>query len=294
MKIATKFNLVLIMVFTLSLGVTGFFAYEILQKNAHDEVVQHANMMLESALAVRNYTVKEIRPLLKEKMVHEFLPQSVPAYAATQSFNKLQKLHPEYSYKEATLNPTNLRNRAVEWESDVIQKFQRNMDREQITGIRGTPTGKALFLARPIRIGNAGCLVCHGTPADAPETMLVKYGKSNGFGWKMNEVVGAQIVTVPMAYPIQKTNEAFLSFMLLIAGIFLFLIIVLNLMLKRLFINPVVRMSEIASQISMGDMSAAEFAEGGKDEISLLATSFNRMRRSLAKAISMIEGNTTR
>ena len=294
MKITTKFNLVLFTVFTLSLGVIGYLSYEVLKKNTRDEVMQHAGMMLESAMAVRSYTVKEIRPLLQDQMAHEFLPQTVPAYAATQSFNKLRTLHPEYSYKEATLNPTNLRDRAVDWEADIIREFQANMERPEISGIRETPTGKTLYLARPIHIKNAGCLTCHGVVSDAPETLLARYGKNNGFGWKMNEVVGAQIVTVPMSYPIQKAKEAFITFMASVAGVYLFVVFVLNWMLRKLFIKPVVKMSEIANQISMGNMSAPEFKEGGKDEISVLATSFNRMRRSLVKAISLIEKNTTR
>ena len=155
-------------------------------------------------------------------MAHEFLPQTVPAYAATQSFNKLRTLHPEYSYKEATLNPTNLRDRAVDWEADIIREFQANMKRPEISGIRETPTGKTLYLARPIHIKNAGCLTCHGVVSDAPETLLARYGKNNGFGWKMNEVVGAQIVTVPMSYPIQKAKEAFITFMASVAGVYLF------------------------------------------------------------------------
>ena len=32
--------------------------------------------------------------------------------------------------------------------------------------------------------------------------MLDLYGIANGFGWKMNEIIGAQIVSVPMTVPI--------------------------------------------------------------------------------------------
>lgn len=294
MKLVAKFNLVLIGVCSAGLGIAGYLSYSILQKNARQEVVQHAGMMMEAALAIRSYTVKEIRPLLTLQMTREFLPQTVPAYAATQSFDKLRKNHPEYSYKEATLNPTNPRDRATDWETDIVEAFRNNPDQSQIINERNTPTGKVLFLARPISIKNAGCLTCHSNVQAAPKTMLAKYGDANGFGWKMNEIVGAQIVTVPMTYPIEKARHAFTTFMGSLSGIFLFIIIVLNIMLRAIVIRPVTRMAQISDQISMGNMDADEFKETGNDEISVLGAAFNRMRRSLGKAMNMLEDQETK
>jgi len=288
-KLTTKFNLILVLVLSISFIVCAYFSFNILQRNAKREVVKHAGMMLEAALAIRGYTVSEIRPLLAEQMQHTFLPQSVPAYAATQSFNKLRKKHPQYSYKEATINPTNLRNRATDWETDIVQEFSNNRKRKEVTGVRQTPTGPVLFLARPIQIKKQGCLTCHSTRSLAPATLLAKYGGANGFGWKLNEIVGAQIVTVPMSLPVQKANEVFVTFMLLLVGVFLFIIIVLNIMLKQIIIKPVMRMAVAANQISMGKFDTPEFDESGKDEVAILSASFNRMRRSLQKAIKMLQ-----
>jgi len=288
MKITTKFNLVLFGVLIVSILITGFFSYKVLRDNAREEVIQHAGMMLESALAIRSYTVTEVRPLLKEKMIYEFLPQSVPAYAASQSFNTIRRKHPEYSYKEATINPTNLNNRAVDWETDIIRAFQQTRQKE-ITGIRLTPTGKSLFLARPITIKKEGCLTCHSTPSNAPATLIAKYGSNNGFGWGLNQIVGAQIISVPMSVPIEKANHAFITFMGSVLGVYVFIIIVLNIMLRSLFIKPIMRMADLANQISTGKMMSTDFEENGNDEIAVLGTSFNRMRRSLVKAISLIE-----
>ncbi len=289
MKLTTKFNLTLTFVLSISFIICAYFSYNILQGNAKREVVKHAGMMLEAALAIRGYTVTEIRPLLSAQMQHTFLPQSVPAYAATQSFNALRKKNSQYSYKEATLNPTNLRNRATDWETDIIQEFSNNKQRKEVTGVRNTPTGPILYLARPIQIKKQGCLTCHSSAASAPATLLAKYGNANGFGWKMNEVVGAQIVTVPMSVPVQKANEAFVTFMLLLIGVFLFIIIVLNIMLKQIIIKPVMRMAVAANAISVGKFDTPEFDESGKDEVAILSASFNRMRRSLQKAIQLLQ-----
>lgn len=289
MSLTAKFNLVLFAVFSLGLAVTGFLSYSILQANARNEVVERAGLMMESALAVRGYTIDEIRPLLADKMKKEFLPQTVPAYAATQSFNKMREKHPDYAYKEATLNPTNPQNRPVAWEEDIIKEFRKHADHGEIIGIRPTPTGDSLFLARPIQIKNQGCLICHSTVDVAPKTMLARYGNANGFGWKLNEVVGAQIVSVPMSVPFEVARQTFATFMVSLFMIFAALIVILNLMLRAIVINPVTRMSQIADQVSKGDLEAAELPETGRDEISVLAASFNRMRRSLVKAMKMLE-----
>ncbi len=292
MRIATKFNLVLISIVSLALIGAGFFSYKLLQANAQREVVDHAGMMMETALAIRGYTVSEVRPLLKAQMQHTFLPQSVPAYAATKSFDALRKKpkHREYSYKEATLNPTNPLNRATDWENDIIRAFRDGAAKDQIMTIRETARGPLLHLARPIKIKKAGCLTCHGRADDAPASMLALYNsRTNGFGWKLNEVVGAQIVTIPLAVPREAANKAFIKFMLVMIAIFIFMIIALNVLLRKIIIKPIIRMAKQANEISMGQMTSPEFDEAGKDELSTLGMSFNRMRRSLQKAIRMLE-----
>ena len=292
MHIATKFNLVLISISSLALVGAGFFSFKLLQDNAQREVVDHAGMMMETALAIRGYTVSEVRPLLKAQMQHTFLPQSVPAYAATKSFESLRKQpkHQEYSYKEATLNPTNPLNRATDWENDIIRAFRDGASGKQVLTVRETARGPLLHLARPIKIKKQGCLTCHGRADDAPESMLALYNsRTNGFGWKLNEIVGAQIVTVPIAVPREAANQAFMNFMLIMVSIFVFMIIALNILLRKIIIKPIIQMAEQANEISMGQMTSPEFNEAGKDELSILGTSFNRMRRSLQKAIRMLE-----
>lgn len=289
MRLATKFNVVLITVLLFGFAVTGFSSYTILQKNARQEILDRAGIMMESAHAMRSYTVSEIEPLLKLQIKRRFLPQTVPAYAATQTFNALREVHPEYTYKEATLNPTNPRDRAVDWENDLIQQFRNHPQLTELVGERDTPNGRSLYFARPIKIKEPACLVCHSTPEAAPVSMIKLYGDANGFGWQLDEVLGAQIITVPMSVPIKHANEAFLTFMGALGGVFVFIIIVLNILLRAVVTKPVTKMAHIADEVSKGKQNAPEFAEGGKNEIAVLGASFNRMRRSLEKAMNMLE-----
>jgi protein-histidine pros-kinase len=245
--------------------------------------------MMESALAQRAYTSSQIKPLLETQMKYAFLPQSVPAYAATEVFTALRQKFPEYSYKEATLNPTNPRNRAADWESDIIRQFREGRVKDEVVGERETPTGPSLYLARPLQIKSAACLTCHSTVDAAPRTLLDRYGNANGFGWQMNEVIGAQVVSVPSEVPLTRANHAFRTFMLSLTGVFVFIFVALNLMLSTIVIRPVTRLAAIADQVSLGATGVPEFAIRGRDEIAELAASFGRMRKSLAKAMSMLD-----
>jgi HAMP domain-containing protein len=280
---------VLIVVLVIGLVGIGYVSRTILQENARREIRDQAAVMMEAALAMRSYTVSEIKPLLTLQIKRQFLPQTVPAYAATQTFEKLREKHPEYSYKEATLNPTNPRDRAVEWESDIIEAFRNNDGMNEVFGERDTPTGRSLYFARPIQITNPACLSCHSTVDAAPASMVERYGPANGFGWNQDEIVGAQIVVVPMSVPIKHADEALIQFMTALGGVFVAIIVILNIMLRAIIIRPIKRMAVIADDVSKGNMDAPEFTEGGGDEISVLGTSFNRMRRSLDKAMKMLE-----
>ena len=289
MGLRLKFNLVLLLVFAAGMAVSAWVSHSLLDSNAKQETLRNAGLMMESALSVRGYTVSQIRPRLESQLAETFLPQTVPAYAATEIFNALQVKYPDFTYKEATLNPTNPRNRAVEWESDVIQKFRANPGIPEFTGERETPTGRTLYIARPITIKDAACLQCHSVPAAAPASMIKIYGPNNGFGWKHLETIGAQVVSVPMSVPLAHAQRTFNTFMLSLGGIFVATFVVLNAMLSWLIIGPISRMSSVADKVSTGNFDVPEFASRSGDEIGVLANSFNRMRRSLRKAIKLLE-----
>jgi protein-histidine pros-kinase len=289
MGLRLKFNLVLIAVFLVGFAAAGMISRQLLQDNARDEVVRNARLMMETALSARSYTIGQIKPLLDPRLDEVFLPQSVSAYAATEILSAVQKKHPGYSYKEATLNPTNPRDRTTDWEADIVNQFRQDGAVKELISERSGATGRLLYIAHPIQITNAACLACHSVPAAAPPSMLKIYGEANGFGWKHNEIVGAQVVTVPMEVPVQNADRALKAFLTSLAGVFVLVFVVLNIMLSWMIVRPIRRMSQAADQVSTGDFNVPEFAEGGRDEVAVLGGAFNRMRRSLDKAMQMID-----
>jgi len=291
MKLLLKFNLVLLLVFAIGIGATAVVSRDLLQRNAREEIYAAAKLLSDSALAVRDYTSNNIAPLLETQIRYEFRPEMVSAFSAIEVLKNLRAAHPEYKqflYREATLNPTNPADKAVDWENDVISGFRNGSLQAPLLGERDTPSGRMLFLAKPLKAG-AACLRCHDTAEVAPRTMIEKYGSAGGFGWKVGEIIGAQIVQVPAASALARAEVTFRVFMAALAGVLLAIALTLNGLLWWMFIRPVTRISALADQISLGEVDAADFVARSRDEIGALAQALSRMRRSLVQAMRMLE-----
>jgi len=288
----TKFNLVLITAFLVGLAVASFLTWQITTEDAKRQMLNEASLIMRSGTAVRGYTSKEINPLISDQMAVRFLPHSVPSWSAQTVLRDLQKDFPDYSYKEAALNPTNPSDRATNWESDVINAFKRDPKLAEFVGVRDTPTGQFLTFARPFRLADKNCLACHSTPAAAPPTMVDLYGNGNGFGWTLGDVIGAQIVSVPMSVALDRANHSLFAFMAALSAVFLITLIVLNVLLHFFILKPIQRITGLARDVSAGKTDVPEYPVKGKDEIASLGRSFNLMHRSLQNAIRMLEGST--
>ena len=119
--------------------------------------------------------------------------------------------------------------------------------------------------------------------------MIKKYGSAHGFGWNAGEVIGAQIVSVPMTVPEAAAGRTFKTILYYMAGVFLLTLLVLNIVIALIVARPVSQLSKMADQISQGNLEVSGAQVGGSREISTLAASFERMRLSLVKAMRMLE-----
>jgi len=227
MKLLAKFNIILIITFLIGLLISALYSYKLTNDNALKQVTDQAELIMQQALAVRSYSVKEVRPLVKGD-TSKFHPQTVPAYAATQVANIVRKDRPNYIYKEAVFNPTNLRDQATIEEKAIINGFIQDSSLKKQVGTISSVDGKSLFVAYPIKITNRACLTCHSKPGNAPAAMRAIYGDKNGYGWKLNEVVGTQLVSVPFKLPAELAKKTFYSFLISLTLVFVTLFIVIK------------------------------------------------------------------
>ncbi len=212
----------------------AWYNNQVIQANSLEQVTEQAEILLEQINALRTYTVKEVRPLtqLTTNKDETFHPQSVPAYAATQVANLFAETRPEYSYKEAVFNPTNVRDKAAPWEETVINQFINDPDKDKIVGNRIVDSKKSLYIAKPIRITNPACLECHSTPEAAPASMVAQYGSERGFGWELDEIVGTRMIIVPFTLPEKLAGKTFNAILISLGAICLIVLIVFNIVLR--------------------------------------------------------------
>jgi HAMP domain-containing protein len=290
MKLLAKFNLILLLVF----GAGGFlisqFAHSYLIGDAQDAVQAQERLMMASARSVREYIADDVSPLLQQNPRHHlrFLPETVPFYGTTTTFAHLRKEYPDYTYKESALNPTNPEDRVTGWEADIVDWLRDHPTEPERTGQRNTPMGPALYLATPIK-ATKECLECHGAPAGAPKSLLAVYGSANGFGWKENEIVGAQIVSVPLSVPVANADRAYHRLLLYLVLTMLVATGALDAGVYWFVIRPLRVVSDTADRVSRGEKDVPAVKIKGRDEIASVAASFNRMQVSLAKALRMFD-----
>ena len=294
MSLRLKVNFAFVIIFGIGLIITTALSFAAEFQQAQERILHDAEVLLSIVLSTRSYTVQQVRPLLAEQNETTFLPQTVPSYAAQETFLLFKEEFPEFSYREAALNPTNPRDLANSWEVDVIQQFISDPSIDHLTDRRQTTNGEIFYLARPIRITNEACLACHSTPDAAPQSMIEVYGRTNGFGWKLNDVVGAQILTLPTDLATRTAWESTLTFFISLVSVFTLALIFLNLTLNRVFLRPLRSLADAAESYSKGDLTLPEFTTTRQDDVGRLEKAMNRLRRSLDTLLSLTEQQESR
>jgi protein-histidine pros-kinase len=279
----------LISIFMLSLigGVGGF--YVLLRNQAMEEAQHRAQILLSSALAVRNYTTTRVLPAFRNLPPDRFHEETVPSFAAQTVFRSVSAGASAYTYREPALNPTNISDRASPFEVELIRRFRDDPKLTEVTGVRADGAERLFYLARPITIKSEACLLCHDTPDRAPPAMLVKYGSSNGFGWRMGETVGIQLLTVPVTEQFRSTLELV---GLLAAGlltIFAIAYLALTISLEAMVVGPLNRLTKAADAASRASDARVPLPKSGAQEVRVLAEAIERLRLSLGKALSQLE-----
>lgn len=288
MGLKTKINLALLAACLVGLAIGTVVLRQVFVDNVRGQVLQNARIMMTEADAIRRYTADRLVELLPAQRDGKFVAETVPDFAAKTTFHDFQTAFPGYDYREPALNPTAPSDRAAAWEAEIIQTFRNHADNKELVVERNTPFGPTLNLARPITVDQTACFRCHSFPVAAPAALTASYGTSNGFGWKFNETIGAQVISVPMAAAFKSERAAVISFAIILAGIFAVFFVVLNVLLHYSVIAPIKHISAMADAVSLGEECGEFPVKAGKDEVASLSQSFNRMRESLRHAMAMM------
>lgn len=289
LKLKQKFTIILILILIGGITLVGIALAEVLYQSAEEQITSEALILIETMESVRHYTNTQVKPKLFDRLGTEFLAQAVPTYSALQVFETFRKRQNDQNFflKEATLNPINLSNKADSFETELIEQFLKQQDTTELRGFRSFPGQQSFYIARPITVSEQSCLECHGSPNTAPKSLVERYGSTNGYGWKLNEIVGAGIISVPASEVINGARHSFFLIMGIVSIVFIAVIFLVNVMLNRHVIRPLKRMARSAQEVSMGYMDA-EFDPSCNDEVGEIAKAFTRMKLSLEVAMDRL------
>lgn len=296
LRLGTQFTLLLTLIFLGGIILSGVTLSQAMQRKAEDEVSTKAELLTQTMNAVRTYTSENVAPLLQKQLEisPKFISETVPAYSALTVFENFrsQPEHRDYIYREATLNPTNPRDKADEFEAKLVEQFRQQPDMKKLSGYRTMDGVNLFFTARPLSVKKESCLQCHSTPDKAPKSQLASFGDQGGFGWQLNEIVAAQTIYVPSDQVFQRGQQYLGLTMGIFASIFAVVVLVINRLLKRRVIHPLDQLTTIAHSLTTDTMTAEQVSEFNSprivkvarraDEPGQLARAFQHMAREVA------------
>ncbi|GFE68801.1 DUF3365 domain-containing protein [Chroococcus sp. FPU101] len=296
LKLGTQFTLLLTIVFLIGIIVSSLILWQTIQHEAEADIARKSELLMQTMNSVRSYTDNYVSPLFKEQLTtsKEFVRESVPAFAAREIFERFRD-RPEYHsffYKEAAPNPTNTRDQADEFETKIVAHFQLQPDLKSLSDYRVVDGKKLFYVARPLVMKQSSCLQCHGNPKNAPKSLINTYGSQNGFDWRLNDVIAAQILYIPADEVFQHRQRYLTLIMLIFGSVFMIALLSLNGLLKRRVIQPIKQLTAIASQITGGRITSAQIkafdsprmmkVAQRSDEPGQLARSFQRMAHEVS------------
>jgi len=186
-------------------------------------------------------------------------------------------------------HPTNAEDLPTELEAAIIERFKSNPKLQEVSGDDINPILPFHYTARPLTVTSASCLRCHATPDQAPISLINAYGPKNGFGWKVGEIIGAQIVKVPMNEIVEKKDEIKKSLLVLIIACLVALALVMFYALDYLLVRPLAKFTVVADSASQSPNSTTFPKSSSVEELNRLQRSLERLRVSLLVAINLVQ-----
>jgi PAS domain S-box-containing protein len=244
-----------------------------------------ARMLLDHNLAIHTYFTKVLKPKLFEQLgpttsKDYFEPAWMSSTYAIRQIDKYFQHFSEsrYYYKESAVNARSPENEADAYENNFLADLQKNPQLTTKSAIR-VLDGKPYFTI--LRRGEAmeeTCLRCHSEPEKAPGDMVKRYGPERSFHRKLDEVVQAISIRIPLSEAFSSsTRFTYLLSSLLLAALgggFL-LVWTGN---KRLVIDPISRIREHAVRIATKPEFLGETIQEPKArELLDLVAAFNKM-----------------
>ncbi|MDY0132046.1 MAG: DUF3365 domain-containing protein [Desulforegulaceae bacterium] len=226
MKIFEGLNLRLkfIVGLVMSAFVLGVFLFLIIYYHFNSvmqkEISQRSKMLLVQANSVQEYVQADLRPQMYEIVGEDdfILKAMSSSYISRRVMEKLESEGREkIYYRRVAINARNPSYEPTEFEKKIILKFKENQELnfyEEDSVFKGV---KYHLVSRPVRFTKS-CMPCHGSPENAPKSLVEVYGDKKGFFRIENEIAGAVVAGFPVQMikdPVKEITLQYLSFYVL-------------------------------------------------------------------------------
>ncbi|HKD99445.1 MAG TPA: DUF3365 domain-containing protein, partial [Planctomycetota bacterium] len=288
MKLSWKFAAAASSLLVATLGATAVAVSRHHRDVLDRQAEERARVVLSFGESLREYARDTLSPAVRhhtEKLIFE---ANAPAFVARGTFDRLREHHPDYSFREVSLNPLNVANRADAADAAIIERFRSDASLGELTGHRERDGRREFFVARPITT-KASCLECHGAPDAAPKEVVERYGQDHGYGWQDGEIISAQIVSVPTE-DLAKGQAETMAFLggcfALLTGALAFLI---PFVFHRIAGRRLERLARTMEAAGESGALSARVGDGSSDEIGQVGRTFDRMAEQLSAAMHRAE-----
>ncbi len=287
MSIRIRF-LVLIGVLSLlaTLGI-AYASYTFSINNAKQEARDKGQIVFDYLDSSRQFFKKEQRPKVLELLPRgHFVPELISGFTLTRGVAEIfHDKNPDYVFKQATIDPLHLANKADVVDLKIIDSFKQDPNIESNEGTIIKDEQPYYYFAKPIRISSEGCLRCHGKPEDAPEEIVTIYGSEHGYDWKVGDIASAYIVYVPLQKALAQAKQSAMKLVVFGVGAIVLLMAILWVFFSMYVIKPLTLLEHRATEISLGKNLSEPITTPSNDEISSLARSVDRLRISIDKML---------
>ncbi|MBU0946078.1 MAG: DUF3365 domain-containing protein [Proteobacteria bacterium] len=268
-----------------------------MQKQALIEAQEKAKIILDRNLATHTFFTKQLKPAvfkLSDSYRSEdyFEPSWMSSTFAVREIDKYFKLlgSEDFYYKECAINARSPENEADDFEKSFLQDLNTNPLLKERTLIREVDGQYYFMILKRGEVMEESCLRCHTIPENAPKGLSDKYGRERSFGRKVDDVVSAISIKIPLSKAYANADEYSRNTLIVLAISFCFLMFVQFLISRFFMVKPLSRIRKKAIQISENDEHLGEEVQVPfTNDLSEMADAFNHMSKKLRNHVDNLE-----
>ena len=289
-SVARRFNVSLLLLYFLSIIISAPAIYYFTRTEVLAQANSELRLLGDLVKAIKGYIAKDMRPwFVQNKQFHSAGFSGI--VAVSRVAQNLKELQGRYAIRNVSDNPLNPANSPEPLEQDLLQEFRSDPSVKDLRK-QGELGGQLMLVSSAPIVSQPGCLQCHGEPEKVHPEITGQYGKTSGYNYKDGEIVGLELMGVPIADVNALAMERTLVAVGLLTVMFALIFVTINILVRRNLISPILEITNAAHAVVKGDLDRALDIQRN-DEIGDLARSVELLRRSFAQVMKRFNKSRT-